>query len=190
MRSLFYLLLMAFLRLVTRIFFRRVEVSGREHVPVSGPVVLVGNHPNSLLDPVMIATTCGRHVRMAAKQTLFAGPLRPLLWAVGAVAVKRRQDQVEGAAEDAVVVGAPARVDNSAAFEALTAILKAGDAFAIFPEGISHTRSELAGPGEQRMRRRAPAWPPPPTTPAPPTPRSRPGRHRRRLAAATRPARP
>ena len=144
MRTLFYDLLMAFLRLVTRIFFRRVEVSGREHVPGSGPVVLVGNHPNSLLDPVMIATTCGRRVRMAAKETLFAGPLRPLLWAVGAVAVKRRQDQVEGAAEDAVVVGAPARVDNSAAFEALTAILKAGDAFAIFPEGISHTRPELA----------------------------------------------
>lgn len=144
MRLFFYDVLLGFLRLVTRIFFRRVEVSGAEHVPPTGPVVLVGNHPNSLLDPVMIATTCGRRVRMAAKETLFQGPLGPVLWALGAVAVKRRQDQVEGAAEDAPVAGAPDRVDNSAAFAALTAILEGGDAFAIFPEGISHTRPELA----------------------------------------------
>jgi glycerol-3-phosphate O-acyltransferase/dihydroxyacetone phosphate acyltransferase len=51
---------------------------------------------------------------------------------------------VEGAAEDAPVAGGPDRVDNTAAFAALTAILEGGDAFAIFPEGISHTRPELA----------------------------------------------
>lgn len=138
-------LLVAFLRLVTRIFFRRVEVSGAERVPRRGPIVLVGNHPNSLLDPVMIATTCGRAVRMAAKEPLFNTPLRPFLWILGAVPVRRRQDQVKGGSEDAPPpTDAPARVDNDAAFQALTRILEEGDAFAIFPEGISHTRPELA----------------------------------------------
>jgi len=129
---------------MTQIFFRRIEVSGAERVPKDGPVVIVGNHPNSLLDPVLVATTSGRRVSFAAKAPLFKGPLKPFLWAMSAVPIHRRQDAVKGAAEDAEVEGAPARVDNSDAFDALTAVLKGGAAFAIFPEGISHTRPELA----------------------------------------------
>jgi len=146
LRRLLARLLVSFLRLVTRIFFRHVEVVGQEHVPREGPVVLVGNHPNSLLDPVMIATTCGRLIRMAAKEPLFRGPLLPILWVLGAVPVRRRQDQIEGEKEDGPIdAGAmPQRVDNDAAFAALTGVLTDGDAFAIFPEGISHTRPELA----------------------------------------------
>jgi 1-acyl-sn-glycerol-3-phosphate acyltransferase len=135
--------LVGFLSLVTRVFFRRVEVSGAENV-VDGPVIFVGNHPNSLLDPVLVITTCRRTVRFAAKEVLFKGPLRPFLAALGAVPIKRRQDSVKGAKEDEPVVGAPERVDNSEAFAALEAVLAEGGAFGIFPEGISHTRPELA----------------------------------------------
>jgi glycerol-3-phosphate O-acyltransferase / dihydroxyacetone phosphate acyltransferase len=146
-RELLYDLLVAFLNLVVRVFFRSIEVSGRENVPTDGPVIFVGNHPNSLLDPVLVTVTCGRRVRFAAKETLFAAaPLRPFLWVLGSVPVRRRQDQVEGAKEDdpAQKDAAPARVDNSNAFDALFSILEGGEAFGIFPEGISHTRPELA----------------------------------------------
>lgn len=144
MRALLSNALIAFLKLVTRVFFRSVEVSGLDNVPMDGPVIFVGNHPNSLLDPVMVTTTCPRAVRFAAKDVLFKGPLKPFLWLLGSVPVKRRQDQVEGAKEDAPVEGAPERVDNSAAFDELFKILGQGEAFGIFPEGISHTRPELA----------------------------------------------
>ncbi|OGQ13015.1 MAG: hypothetical protein A2138_23970 [Deltaproteobacteria bacterium RBG_16_71_12] len=145
MRALLSSLLIAFLRLVTRVFFRSVEVSGADNVP-DGPVIFIGNHPNSLLDPVMVTTTCRRRVRFAAKEVLFANPvLRPFLWLLDSVPIKRRQDQVEGAREDGPVPdGAPVRVDNSAAFHALLAVLERGGAFGIFPEGVSHTRPELA----------------------------------------------
>lgn len=136
--------LISFLRLVTRVFFRSVEVSGLENIPQSGPVIFVGNHPNSLLDPVMVTTTCGRRVRFAAKEVLFRGPLRPFLLLLGSVPIRRRQDQVEGAREDGPVVGAPDRIDNSTAFDMLLEVLAAGEAFGIFPEGISHMRPELA----------------------------------------------
>lgn len=134
MQALVYRALVAFLRLVTRVFFRTIEVVGRDHVPRGGPVIFVGNHPNSLVDPVVISTTCGRRVRFAARDGLFSSPLlRPILWALGSVPIKRRQDHAPEA-------GA---VDNESAFRALHAVLDEGGAFGIFPEGVSYTESEL-----------------------------------------------
>ena len=67
-----YRILAWFLRIVTRVFFRQVEVVGLENIP-PGPVLFAGNHPNSLIDPILIITTCGRKVHFAAKDTLFKG---------------------------------------------------------------------------------------------------------------------
>jgi glycerol-3-phosphate O-acyltransferase/dihydroxyacetone phosphate acyltransferase len=137
MQALAHHALVAFLRLVTRIFFRTVEVVGRDHVPAEGAVIFVGNHPNSLVDPVMISTTCPRPVRFAARDGLFASPfLRPILWALGSVPIKRRQDHAADAPTGA-------KVDNESAFRALHAVLARGGAFGIFPEGVSYTESEL-----------------------------------------------
>ena len=134
MQAFCYWSIVGFLRLVTRIFFRTVEVVGRDHIPKTGPVVFVGNHPNSLVDPVMILTTARRQVSLAARDGLFKMPhLMPLLWAAGAVPIKRRQDQGEGTAQ----------VDNSEAFAALHRVLAKGGAFGIFPEGVTYTESEL-----------------------------------------------
>jgi len=128
-----YTVLSRFLALVTRVFFRRIEVEGLHHVPADGPVIFVGNHPNSLIDPVLILTTCTRRVHFAAKDVLFeSAPLRVLLTALGAVPIRRRKDHPDGA------------LDNSAAFDALHDVLHAGGAFGIFPEGISHLGTELA----------------------------------------------
>ena len=132
MQALVYWLLAAFLRLVTRFFFRSVEVVGAAHVPRSGPLMLVGNHPNSLVDPVVLTTTCPRRVSFAARDGLFSMPhLRPILWALGSVPIKRKQDHTGGA------------LDNSDAFRAIHGLLGAGGAFGIFPEGVSYTEPEL-----------------------------------------------
>lgn len=129
-----YQLLVSFLRLVTQVFFRTIEVVGTEHIPEEGPVIFTGNHPNSLIDPVLITTTCGRQVRFAAKDVLFESrALRFFLNTLGAVPIRRRMDHK-----------GEAKLDNGAAFDALFAVLRAGNAFGIFPEGISHARSELA----------------------------------------------
>src|SRR6266700_4134677 len=106
-----YRFLAWFLRTITRVFFRQIEVVGLEHVPATGPVVFVGNHPNSLIDPILIITTCGRKVHFAAKDTLFKGRLmRAVLRGLGAVPIKRRDDH-DGAPRREVVAGA-APVDN------------------------------------------------------------------------------
>jgi len=140
-----YRILAWFLRVVTRVFFRQIEVAGLEHVPTDGPVLFAGNHPNSLIDPLLIITTCGRKVHFAAKDALFKGRImRALLKGLGAVPIKRRDDR-DGTREPAKALepGA-APVDNDAAFEAMFAVLGDGGAIGIFPEGLSHDESQLA----------------------------------------------
>jgi glycerol-3-phosphate O-acyltransferase/dihydroxyacetone phosphate acyltransferase len=133
LRLFLYRTLTSFLSLVTRVFFRTVEVVGLEHVPKDGPVIFAGNHPNSLMDPVLITTTCQRQVRFAAKDTLFKSPfLRPFLWVLGSVPIRRRMDHGGD------------RIDNSDAFSALYEVLEQGAAFGIFPEGISNETADLA----------------------------------------------
>ncbi len=119
---------------MVRVFYRQIEVVGLEHVPAEGegPVIFVGNHPNSLLDPVMVVTTCGRIVHFAAKDVLFRSrALRGFLAALGAVPIARRSDHGEGP------------VDNAGTFEALFGVMAAGRAMGIFPEGLSHDEAQV-----------------------------------------------
>jgi 1-acyl-sn-glycerol-3-phosphate acyltransferase len=62
-------LAVAFMRL-----YWRVEGRGREHVPPTGPVLLVANH-SSVLDPPLIGGMTSRQVTFMAKAELFRVPL-------------------------------------------------------------------------------------------------------------------
>src|SRR5918993_5758042 len=79
-------------RLVARIFYR-VDVIGA--VPADGPLLLLPNHPNALLDPTLVIATAGRPVRFLAKSTLFSGPFAPLVKGARAIPVYRRQDSAD-----------------------------------------------------------------------------------------------
>jgi glycerol-3-phosphate O-acyltransferase / dihydroxyacetone phosphate acyltransferase len=124
------------LRFVVGIFFRQIEVVGLEHVPENGPVIFAGNHPNSVIDPILIVVSCGRAVRFAAKDVLFHSRfLAPLLKALGAVPIARRADHADPG---------EASGRNVVAFDALFSILANGGAVGIFPEGLSHDAPQLA----------------------------------------------
>src|SRR5690606_30774042 len=55
----------------------RLHVRGTEHVPASGPFLLIANH-QSILDPILIQTFCPRTLHTMAKSTQFASP--PMRW--------------------------------------------------------------------------------------------------------------
>jgi glycerol-3-phosphate O-acyltransferase/dihydroxyacetone phosphate acyltransferase len=144
-----YRILAWFLRIVTRVFFRQVEVVGLENIPATGPVLFAGNHPNSLIDPILIITTCGRKVHFAAKDTLFKGRImRAVLKGLGAVPLARKvEHDGKGSAPAA---SAPVRDSvemakaNDAAFQNMFDVLAAGGTIGIFPEGLSHDESQLS----------------------------------------------
>jgi 1-acyl-sn-glycerol-3-phosphate acyltransferase len=114
--------------LVARIFYRLARAG--PPLP-AGPLLLVANHPNSLLDPALVRAAAGRPLRFLAKSTLFDLPV--LGWFVrrsGAIPVYRKIDGVDLS-------------QNERMFAAVEEALGLGDAVCLFPEGISHSRGRL-----------------------------------------------
>ena len=116
-------------RLAARLFYR-LETEGRG--PTEGPVLFVANHPNSLVDPIVVSAAAGRPVRFLAKAPLFEEPLvGSLVRAAGSIPVYRTQDD-------------PALMErNASVFEAVHEAFAHGAAVGIFPEGISHSEPSL-----------------------------------------------
>lgn len=128
----------ALARVLVRLFYRRIEVSGLERVPGAGPVLLVANHTNGLVDPMVVLAALPRPVVFVAKSTLWRIPLlRSVLDLLGCVPVVRRRDLFEG--EQA---GGPER--NEQSFLRLAAVLEAEGCVLIFPEGRSHSDPRLS----------------------------------------------
>lgn len=50
----------------------RTDVSGLRNIPASGPFILVANH-QSVLDPILVQTTCPRPLHTFTKSTQFSG---------------------------------------------------------------------------------------------------------------------
>ena len=116
-------------RLITRGLFRSVEVIGFEDLP-GGPRLIVANHFNGFVDPVVLAGALGRLPRFIAKATLWKTPGVPFLMRlVGVLPVHRA---VDGGG------------DNAGTFRSVVAELHHGHAVAIFPEGTTHDEQRLA----------------------------------------------
>ena len=74
-------------------FFERVEVRHPERVPSVGPVLLCINHPNNLIDSLLVGAVLPREVHDLATAALFRHPLiARLLVALGAIPVYRKAD--------------------------------------------------------------------------------------------------
>lgn len=58
------------------LFFRRIDVSGTNRVPPRGPVIFAINHPNGLVDPLLLLTFVPRPVSFLAKAPLIGGAVR------------------------------------------------------------------------------------------------------------------
>jgi glycerol-3-phosphate O-acyltransferase / dihydroxyacetone phosphate acyltransferase len=99
---------------------------------MEGPVMFVGNHPNGMVDPMLVGLAAERHVTFLAKAPLFSLPLLGwIMKRVGALPVYRKQDD-------------PSQMGrNAGTLEAAAGALAQGRCITIFPEGRSHSEPQL-----------------------------------------------
>lgn len=135
-----YALLRSAAGMALRWYYRRIDIEGLERVPPTAPMLIVVNHPNALVDALLVGWALPRRVVLTAKATLFANPLlaRFLAW-VGVVPLVRSSDVRATSPSNTID---PRR--NAGAFTALRSVLGRGGAVVIFPEGISHDNPSLA----------------------------------------------
>ncbi len=112
--------------------FKQVDVRRREQVPPRGPVLLCMNHPNNLIDSLLVAAVLTRKVHYLATAALFRNAvLARFLRACGAIPVYRKQDD-------------PDKMDKNAdTFSACFDALARGEVIGIYPEGTTHSEARV-----------------------------------------------
>lgn len=157
-----YATVVGFVRFLTRVFFREVEVTGVEHLPKDGGGVLVSWHPNGMIDPGLILSQFPRQVIFGARHQLFNYPiLGSVMRAIGTVPIYRASD-TDGADPEA------RREANNRSLDALAEQVARGSFSCLFPEGHSHDAPHLqhiktgAARFYYRARELQPAGSPPP----------------------------
>ena len=150
------------LRLLVRVFFKRLEVVGLENVPADRGGILVAWHPNGLVDPALILAAFPHQVVFGARHGLFQIPLLGhLVRALGTVPIYRRHDTDTGSTGER-------QHRNEASLDTLAERIAQGSFSALFPEGISHDAPFLkelktgAARLYYRARTQAPPHAPPP----------------------------
>lgn len=130
-----YRIVRRFYRFLTSVWFREVNVVDDEHLPPDGGRLYITWHPSGLIDPMLMTAVLPGQLITVAKHTLFRIPfLGRLLSFSGVVPVERADDtsDPEGA-----------RQRNATRLASLASNLARGKAVLIFPEGSTHSGSDV-----------------------------------------------
>ena len=128
----FYAVVRVIARFWIWFFFERVEVRHPERVPSMGPVLLCINHPNNLIDSLLVGSVLPRKVHYLATAALFRNPLiARFLVALGVIPVYRKADD-------------PDKMDrNMEMFAACDEAFGRGRLIAIYPEGATRAEAHV-----------------------------------------------
>jgi 1-acyl-sn-glycerol-3-phosphate acyltransferase len=130
--DLFYAVVRVVARFWIWFFFERVEVQHPDRVPRMGPVLLCINHPNNLIDSLLVGSVLPRKVHYLATAGLFRKPLIAwFLGALGVIPIYRKVDDPDGTDR------------NVEMFSACEEAFDRGRLIAIYPEGVTRSGAQL-----------------------------------------------
>ncbi len=121
-----YSVLKFIMRIALRVFYKDFQVQNKERIPAKGPLLIVANHPNTFMDPTIIATTVRPKVYFLAMGSLFTSKLvRWFLKQLHMIPIQRKNDTNK------------IKVDNKDTFKKCYEFLGRQGCVLIFPEGVS-----------------------------------------------------
>ncbi len=123
------------------VFYRKLQVSGLEHVPLKGPVIFAVNHQNAFMDALVVASTTARNPWFITRASVFrSATARYWLNKLQMLPIYRFRD---GHAE---------MKKNDQAFARLKNLLHQEQAVLVFPEG-NHNRQWKLRPLQKGIAR-------------------------------------
>lgn len=127
-----YRLLKLLIGIGIRLYYRQIKVKNLQYLSNDGPMIIIANHPNTLMDAWMVGHICKQPIHFMAKGTFFNSPLkRWFLGSLNMIPINRNVDEkIDG-------------VNNHDSFEACYKVLEAGKILVIFPEGNSMMERQL-----------------------------------------------
>jgi 1-acyl-sn-glycerol-3-phosphate acyltransferase len=127
-----YHFLKAIIGLGIRLYYREIRVKHRERLEHDGPLIILANHPNTLMDAWMVGFVCKKRINYMAKATFFNTPLKMwFLRGLGLVPINRASER------------RTKNVSNNDSFEYCYRLLEDGKTLVIFPEGTSFHERQL-----------------------------------------------
>jgi 1-acyl-sn-glycerol-3-phosphate acyltransferase len=126
-------------------FFDGFHVNGIENFPKDCPVILVGNHQNAMLDPLVFCRVIPKQLHWLARSDVFKNPMAAkFLYQLHILPIYREKDKVEGQMEK-----------NEAVFATCRTRLSNGAVIAMFPEGSHRGKKQLMTPLKKGFARLA-----------------------------------
>lgn len=115
-----------------RLYYSEVKVKHAEFLEHDGPMIIIANHPNTLVDAWLVGNVCKQPIYFMAKGTFFSNKLKmTFLRSLNLIPINRAtESKTRG-------------VSNDASFEECYKILEQGKTLVIYPEGNSHMERVL-----------------------------------------------
>ncbi|MDW3209470.1 MAG: 1-acyl-sn-glycerol-3-phosphate acyltransferase [Reichenbachiella sp.] len=120
-------------KVALRIFFRKVSIHKAIELPTSGPLIIVGNHPNTFMDPLILATLFKQRVGFLGNASIFVNSVVNAIFAYfRVIPVYRDKDVAPGE-----------KIDNEKTFRDCYKFLEGNNSLMLFPEGTSYHELKL-----------------------------------------------
>lgn len=116
-----------------RLYYKEIRVNNRENLSNGKkPMIIIANHPNTLMDAWVIGMVCSQPIYYMAKATLFDSRFKlKLLRSLKMIPINRRgEGKIDG-------------VDNQDSLSECYKVLSEGKTLVIFPEGTSYKEKVL-----------------------------------------------
>ncbi|WP_420319013.1 1-acyl-sn-glycerol-3-phosphate acyltransferase [Ekhidna sp.] len=115
------------------LFYKKIIVTGRDKIPTDGPLMIAVNHPNTLIDPLIIARFTKQRVGFLGNASIFINKwVNAIFRYFHVIPIYRQQDLKPGQ-----------KSDNRAAFAECHQYLESGGTLMVFPEGTSFYELKL-----------------------------------------------
>lgn len=115
-----------------RLYYGEIRVKNKQNLPQDGPLIVILNHPNTLMDAWVVGMICKQPIYYMAKATLFDSKFKlKLLRGLNMIPINRQgEGKIKG-------------VDNDDSLSECYKVLSEGKTLLIFPEGTSYKERVL-----------------------------------------------